>query len=126
MKLQISIVHEILCAMDSTAASPEAKAITIPPMELFKVLGNPLRWEIMLLFADGRTMSATDAAPALKRPFDVVLKHLRILRDAGLLICQTSSQDARFLLYYMPEQWRPRPGVFDFGWCVMTPPPRRM
>jgi hypothetical protein len=106
--------------MDSTAVVPTKKATTIPPMRLFKVLGNPLRWQLMLLYADGRLMSATDAAPAVQRPFHMVLKHLRILRDAGLLNCQASNQDARFLLYSMPEQWRPRTGVFDFGWCVMN------
>jgi hypothetical protein len=122
----MSIVHEILCAMDSIAASPAPKAATIPPVRLFKVLGNPLRWELMLLYADGRLMSATEAATAVHRPFHIVLKHLRILREAGLLNCQQSNQDARFLLYDMPEQWRPRAGVFDFGWCVLNLPPSRL
>ena len=121
----MSMVREILCAMDSTTASPPAKTASIAPIRLFKVLGNPLRWELMLLYADGRSMSATDAAPAVRRPFHMVLKHLRILREAGLLTCQTSSQDARYLLYSMPEQWRPRAGAFDFGWCVMDLPQSR-
>jgi len=94
-------------------------------MRLFKVLGNPLRRELMLLYADGRSMSATDATPALHRPFHMVRKHQGILREAGLLLnCQPSNQDARFLLYYMPEQWRPLAGVFDFAWCVMNLPPK--
>jgi len=79
------------------------------------VLGNPLRRELMLLHADGRSMSATDATPAVHRPFHMVRKHQGILREAGLLLnCQPSNQDARFLLHYMPEQWRPRAGVFRF------------
>jgi hypothetical protein len=82
LELQMSIVHEILCAMDSTVASPAPKAATIPPVRLFKLLGNPLRWELMLLYADGRLMSATDATPVVHRPFHMVLKHLRILREA--------------------------------------------
>ena len=120
----MSIVHEILSAMDSTAASSVLKAATISPVRLFKLLGNPLRWELMLLYADGRSMSATDVAPLVHRPFHIVLKHLRILRDGGLLQCIPSSEDARYLLYSMPGQWRPSPGVFNFGWCILNHAPR--
>jgi len=83
---------------------------------------HPLRWELMLLYADGRLMSATDAAPAVHRSFHIVLKHLRILREARPSESSTEQSGCRFLLYYMPEQWRPRAGVLDFGWCVMNLP----
>jgi hypothetical protein len=91
-------------------------------MTLFKVLGNPFRWELMLVLADGRRISATELKPILRCPMHILLKNLRILRDAGLLQTQASRLDARFVLYYIPEQWRPRAGSFDFGWCLMDLP----
>lgn len=71
------------------------------------------------IMADGRTLSATELAAVMKRDLDGIIKHLRILLDAGLLSRKQSEQDARFLLYYMPQAFRPRPGVLDYGSCVI-------
>ena len=59
----------------------------------------------------------------LHRDIDIVIKHLNILRNAGVLDRKTSDQDARFLLYFIPQQWRLRAGVLDFGCCILNLPP---
>ena len=36
----------------------------------------------------------------------------------------SSDQDARYLFYYIPERWRPQPGVFDCAGCTARFPVR--
>ena len=91
----------------------------IDPVRTFGALNNPLRWKMMKVMADGTMLSATDAAKAFGRDIDGVIKHLRILRDAGLVSTQYGEQDRRFILYYIPQASRPQPGVLDFGFCVL-------
>ena len=69
--------------------------------------------------ADGKMLSATEAAGLLKRDIDIVMQHFRILRNAGLVSWKPSEQDARFLLYYIPATWRPEPNVLNYGFCVL-------
>jgi predicted transcriptional regulator len=97
-----------------------AQAPTMNPVVVFAALGNRLRWQLMRLMADGRMISATQAASELNRDVDGVIKHFRVLRDAGLVTWTTSQKDARFLMYYIPDRFRPRPGVLDYGVCVVN------
>jgi predicted transcriptional regulator len=50
-----------------------------------------------------------------------VSKHLRLLREAGLLEWR-AGQDRRLLFFSMPEAYRRVPGVLDFGVCTVRLP----
>ena len=70
------------------------------------------------MMAGGRMICARDCARALGREFDGVSKHLRLLREAGVVRSQPG-QNRRFELYYIPETIRRADGVLDYGFCVV-------
>ena len=106
-------------SVESAAALLASPTSTIDPARLFAAFSHPIRLKLMQMMGDGRMLSATEAAAVLKRDVDGINRNLVVLRDTGLVNCKTSEQDARFLLYYIPEAWRPQPGVLDFGFCVL-------
>ena len=59
-------------------------------------------------------MSATHMAKALKRDADMVSKHLRVLRRAGVVRSQRGD-DERMKLFYIAAEHRPEPGVLVWG-----------
>lgn len=81
------------------------------------ILGTPLRWQLMQMIAASGPQSANELATALKLNFNNVSKHLRILRDAGLLEI-APGEDRRFVLYSVPEVFKRAAGELDFGFCV--------
>ena len=81
------------------------------------VLGNPRRWLMVQMLASGRALTASQMAAALGHDFDGVSKHMRVLRAAGLLASRHGA-DRRLELYYIPEVFRPRPGILDYGFCM--------
>lgn len=122
--LQAAPFHEILRRMNSETSSNSAAAVgtsvsapRIDPRRLFVVLSNPLRLKLLKLMAVGRPLSATEAASIMHRDIDIVIQHMRILRDAGLLTWKHSDQDARFLFYSLKPEWRTQPNILDFGFC---------
>jgi DNA-binding transcriptional ArsR family regulator len=84
-------------------------------------LGNPVRWQAVKRLAGGAALSASQVASALKRDFDGVSKHLRVLRAAGV-VASRPGEDQRFELYYIPATFRPQPGVVDYGFCLLRFP----
>ena len=70
------------------------------------------------MLADGRAMSASEAAAVVKRDFDGVSKHLRLMRAAGVLASKRG-EDRRLELYFIPETIRRADGVVDLGFCVI-------
>ena len=104
-------------ASSGTAARVEV-AGSLGAAELFALLGGRGRWPIIRLMADGKPRTATDVAGVVGRDFDGVSKHMRLLREAGLLECRLG-EDRRFLFFYMPERYRRQPGWLDFGICTV-------
>jgi predicted transcriptional regulator len=102
--------------MTTAAATSRAN---LDPVQVFAALSTPVRWRLMRVLADGRRISATQAARIVGRPLDGVIKHLQTLRDAGLVHCQYKEDDGRILLYYIPDMWRTEPDVLDFGFCIL-------
>lgn len=86
------------------------------PTVVFSALSNDIRWRAMQLMADGTKIRATDLAAALGRDFDICSKHLSTLAGTGA-VNWTPGEDRRMLFYFIPKQFRPRPGVVDFGFC---------
>lgn len=110
--------------MSSEASAATPVRTTIHPAAVHAALGNKLRWEMMGMMADGKTLTAREASRALRQDVNTIMKHLRLLRRLGLIEAVSSNQDARYLFYYIPERWRPHPGVFDCSGCTARFPLR--
>jgi hypothetical protein len=93
-----------------------APARGVDPAAFFAALGSPIRWALVQLMADGRELSATEAATALQRDFDGVRKHLQILSSAGV-VASRAGADRRVVVYFVPAVNRPEPGLLDYGCC---------
>jgi predicted transcriptional regulator len=91
----------------------------LDPVTVFAALSSPTRWRLIQMMADGKMLSASQAALALGRQLDGLIKHLQVLRDAGLVNSKYKEQDRRCQLYYIPEVWRTEPEVLDFGFCIL-------
>lgn len=89
----------------------------VPPSNaprFFAALGNPLRWEMVKLLVKHGPMSATQVAGLLKRDFDGVSKHLRVLREAGV-VRSVAGEDRRLVFFAIPAVNQPEPGLLDYG-----------
>lgn len=67
-------------------------------------LGNPLRWEMLKLMVQHGPLCASQLATMLKRDFDGVSKHLRVMRTAGVMSGQRdwdAPQDMVFLASWL-------------------------
>ena len=105
---------------DSTSASPVVaeSSSQLNPIAVFSALGSKIRWPIIQLLADGTPRTATDLASAFKRDFDGISKHLRLMRDAGVV--ETGpGEDHRLLFYSIPAANRREPGMLDYGCCTI-------
>lgn len=100
------------------AAAPVAGGKGLAPAKAFAALGNPLRWSICQMLADGRAMSASQVAAVVKRDFDGVSKHLRVMRAAGVLASKRG-EDRRLELYHIPQALLRADGVVDLGFCAI-------
>ena len=85
-------------------------------MALFEVLASPIRWRILHMLKAGEALSASEVAAVLKRDFDGVSKHLRLMEKSGVLAFQLG-EDRRFIRYYIPAGFRREPGILDFDVC---------
>jgi hypothetical protein len=104
---------------DAAAATSAVQAPRVDPRTLFSTLTHPIRLKLLKFMADGRMLCATEAASIMHRDIDIVIQHLQILKNAGLLDWQYSEEDARVLFYYIKPEWRPQPNVLDFGFCTI-------
>lgn len=96
-------------------------SVSLDPVTVFSMLGSKTRWPILQLLADGKPRMATEVASALKRDFDGVSKHLRLMEEAGVLDW-CSGEDRRMVLFFVPEAYRRVAGVLDFGVCTVRLP----
>jgi len=113
----VRFVDEPLVVKSPASPWPDVVAgSTVSAPDFFAALGGRVRWPIIQMLASGRPMSATEVASALHRDFDGVSKHLRILREAGV-IASTTGEDRRMVLFHIPVENRPEPGILDYGFC---------
>ncbi len=80
-----------------------------------------MRWSIFQMLAGGRAMSASQVAAVVKRDFDGVSKHLRLMRTAGVLASKRG-EDRRLELYHIPPALLRADGVVDLGFCAIRAP----
>lgn len=102
----------------SLASLFPAPAPGLEARRVWPALANAVRWSLVKMLASGQTITATEAAKALRRDFDGVAKHLRVLLAAGLVSSQPG-EDRRSERYSIPAGFRPEPGVLDYGCCVL-------
>ena len=76
---------------------------------VFKALADPTRRFLLdLLFVrDGRTL--TDLESELEMTRFGVMKHLRVLEEAGLVVTKRSGREKLHFLNPVPDPARPRP-----------------
>jgi predicted transcriptional regulator len=102
----------------------ETLPTTLPPnaADFLAALGSPLRWQMVQMLAAGQVLRASDVAKTLGRDFDGVSKHLRLLREAGV-VRSKPGEDKRYEWFYIPRLFRAEPAVLNYGWCrfSMTP-----
>jgi DNA-binding transcriptional ArsR family regulator len=90
----------------------------LDPVAVHAALGNPLRYAMVKLLADGSCKSPVMFKEHLGGDYENVNKHCRILRDAGVISIRPGG-DGRCRWYEIPPAARTAPGVLDYGVAVV-------
>jgi len=70
--------------------------------------------------AAGKPVAVSDLAAAVRRDPDLVSKHLRVLRTAGVVTVQRDTgNDGRRQMYALPAAFVLHPPCVDFGFCLL-------
>ena len=93
----------------------------LDPVAVFGALASEFRWAVLQRLATGQRLTASEVAAAFRREFDGVSKHLRLLRDAGVL-ASAVGEDRREAIYFIPAAFRATPGLLDYGVCQVRLP----
>ena len=93
----------------------------LDPVAVFGALASEFRWAVLQWLATGQRRTASEVAAAFRREFDGVSKHLRLLRDAGV-IASAVGEDRREAIYFIPAAFRATPGLLDYGVCQVRLP----
>ena len=82
---------------------------------LARALGQPTRWKMLRELSSGEPRSIAELAAAGGCRYENAVKHLAVLRRAGLV------QQGRGRLYQIRPQHLPTPGVaeVDYGHCLL-------
>lgn len=103
--------------MNSEPETPKPAAVIPLPDEtkLVFVIGNLSRWKMLRALSDGDTRTIGELAKAGDCSYDSAVKHLILMREAGLVV------QGRGSLYQLPPQFLPTPGQphVDFGHCLL-------
>src|SRR5271154_4918007 len=100
---------------DSETTKPAA-ATRLPDMEkVVFVIGNLSRWKMLRELSDGDTRTIGELAKAGDCSYDSAVKHLILMREAGLVV------QGRGSLYELPAHYLPTPDQphVDFGHCLI-------
>lgn len=94
------------------------------PDLIFSILAEPARRHVLLALASGKPAAATDLQGATRLRLDATLKHLSLMRSAGMLVTSPDRTDGRRTLYTLspsvPVQKTPEGGiVIDFGFVML-------
>lgn len=103
------------------AVVPSSAPVIAAVPDAFKIvaaLGDPSRWQMLQLLASGEALAVGDIAARLGQGVASASKHLRVLREAGVVACKDGAEDRRRTLFYIPSAFRTVPGLVDFGGCL--------
>jgi DNA-binding transcriptional ArsR family regulator len=104
--------------MNAPVPKPVPPLPKLDPARVHAALGNPLRYEMVKLLADGSCFSPQHFTERFKGDYENINKHCRILRDAGVISIRAGG-DGRYRWYEIPPAARITPGVLDYGVCVV-------
>ncbi|PSU34416.1 metalloregulator ArsR/SmtB family transcription factor [Photobacterium lutimaris] len=79
----------------------EEQDSVIGPVELFKILSDPLRLRILMLIEDEQALTVGDLVDVLDVSQPKVSRHLALLRDGGVLETQREGQ---WIFYHLARQ----------------------
>ena len=85
------------------------------PERMIHAIGHPMRWRLLRELSSGDVRTIGELAAAAGCQYDNALRHLGILRQAGLVVQE------RGKLFNIPRQFLPtpdRPHV-DYGHCLL-------
>jgi DNA-binding transcriptional ArsR family regulator len=103
--------------METIAIAKKADpARPLPDHELLlTAISHSGRWRILRALCTGQGMTVTEIADDLGLSMDMSSKHLKMLKDAGLI------ERKRNRLYYLNTAYQLAPGepLLDFGHCVL-------
>jgi hypothetical protein len=88
----------------------------LDPVAAMFALGSPVRWPIIMLLADGRTMNISEGAAAAGCTAVNFSKHLAVMLRAGV-VEGGPGEDRRETIFHIPAARRTVPGVIDYGFC---------
>ena len=103
--------------METIAITKKADpARPLPDHEkLLTAISHSGRWRMLRLLCTGEGMTVTQLADDLGISVDMSSKHLKMLKDAGLV------ERKRNRLYILTTAYQPVPGepLLDYGHCVL-------
>ena len=100
----------------AVVAAPIRTEARLDPVAALFALGSPVRWPLIKLLADGRTLSITEAAEMIGCTRENMGKQFGVLINAGVVDVR-EGEDRRHTLIQIPAARRPAPGVIDYGFC---------
>jgi DNA-binding transcriptional ArsR family regulator len=107
----------------STPPAPVPFLRTKAPDVVFAALGDPVRRQILCALAGGQPQTATQLMMTSRRRLDATLKHLVVLREAGMVETIRNPGDARRQLYRLAVDVKvtatPGGREIDFGCCLV-------
>ena len=98
--------------------------MSLEPLKVLGAVSDPVRYGILQRLAGGAVLSVTELAASLGRAPDVISKHLRVLREARLIMpAAPPDGDGRKQFHQVPSVFGAndaagRP-VLDFGAVVL-------
>lgn len=114
-----------VAALGQVAAAPEA-VVLLEPSVVLGAVAEPRRLRLVRALAGGAVLSVTQLAARTGMPPDTVSKHLRVLREARILMPVASPDgDGRKQFYEIPALFRRQDAagkaVLDFGVALLRP-----
>ena len=107
----------------SRPPTPPPDATGPNPDFIFAALGDPVRRRILQALADGQPRVAKDLASGVARRISATIKHLAVLRGAGLIVARENPQDGHRQHYVLGAGitvTRTERGLeMDFGCCLV-------
>lgn len=90
---------------------------------IYKILADPARRRMLTALTGGGSLCATSLKGHARLRLDATLKHLVLMRAAGLLAVKPDPQDGRRMLYSLmpsvPVATTPTGRTVDFGFCLL-------
>ena len=88
------------------------------PVAVLAALGNANRLQMINLMARGEALTLSGLVQTTGRSYKAVHKDMDVLLAAGAVAIRRET-DGRVGVFYVPEPYRPQPGVVDYGFCAV-------